>query len=93
VDHDAVGKDTTAPETSATAKEGLVDMKQSELAELVPLEDDAVGFTLSDSPGKESFANPSSVGVVSPLVGSAVAPTLEDANATPKKMWKGESRS
>jgi hypothetical protein len=91
VDHDAVGKDTTAPETSATAKEGLVDMKQSELAELVPLEDDAVGFTLSDSPGKESFANPSSVGVVSPLVGSAVAPTLEDANATPKKMWKGES--
>lgn len=90
-DQDAVAEDTIAPKVGVIAKEGLVDLKQSEPAELVPLKDDAVGFTLSDFPGKESFENPGSVGVASPLVGSAVAPTLEDAKATPKKMWKGES--
>lgn len=90
-DHDAVAKDTEEPEKGATVKEGLVDLKQSEPSKLVPLDDDAVGFTLSDSPGKGSFENTGSVGVASPLVGSAIAPTLEDANSTPKKMWKGES--
>lgn len=91
VDQDRVAEETTAPEKGTTAKEGLLERNQSEPSKLVPLNDDAVGFTLSDSPRKDSFESANSVGVASPLVGSAIAPTLEDANVTPKKMWKGES--